>query len=180
MSTDQKPHRPHVRPSTGQHPRRITDIRESSGRHAVEVGQVTGSGYLTDMQGFALPLIFVMIVLMVSGFRILLPEPFPMPLALIGIFAAVGALGSSAFLTYLGLQRARTVDYIDVQKLKRVSIYLHVAEFVLIVAWFNWLIEIIAVSGAVSGPLILSTLVAIIVLRIRRGRLTRRRQLWER
>ena len=169
-----------MRPSTGQHPRRLTDIREASGRHAVEVGETTGGGYLTDIQGFALPLIFMTIVLMVTAFRIFLPDPFPFALAVIGLVAAIGALGSGVFLSYLALSRARTVDYIDVPKLKRTSVFLHIVEAVLIVAWLNWLIEIIAVTGAISGPIFLIALIMIIALRIRRGRLTRRRQLWER
>ena len=169
-----------MRQSTGQHPRRLTDIREASGRHAVEVGQGTGGGYLTDMQGFALPLIFVMIVLMVSAFKLFLPDPFPSPLAVIGLLAALGTLGSGVFLSYLRLRSARTVDYIDVPRLKRTSMILHLVEAVLIVVWLNWLIETIAVTGSISGPIFLIALIMIIALRIRRGRLTRRRQLWER
>jgi len=180
LSAEQQPQKPHVRLSTGQHPRRLTDIREASGRHAVEVGQVTGGGYLTDMQGFALPLIFVMIVLMVTAFKFLLPDPFPAPLAVIGLLAAIGALGSGVFLSYLGLRSAQTVDYIDVPRLKRTSMLLHIVEAVLIVVWLNWLIDTIAVTGSISGPIFLIALIMIIAFRIRRGRLTRRKQLWER
>ena len=172
--------RPHVKPTTQTYPRRVTTIREASGRHAAEVSQTTGGGYLTDMQGFALPLIFVMIVLMVTVFKIFLPDPFPTPLAVIGLLAAIGALGSGVFLSYLGLRSAQTVDYIDVSRLKRTSMFLHIVEAVLIVVWLNWLIETIAVTGAISGPIFLIALIMIIALRIRRGRLTRRRQLWER
>ena len=180
MNSNRQPQRPHVRPPRAQHQRRVTDIRESSGRHAAEVSQTTGGGYLTDMQGFALPLIFVMIVLMVTAFKILLPEPFPFPLAIIGLIGAIGALGSGIFLTYLSLRRAQSVDYIDAPKLKRTSIYLHFAEAVLIIVWLNWLIEIVAGIGSITGVIAMLAIVAILVLRVRRGRLTRRRQLWER
>ena len=173
-------HRPHVKPTTQTNPRRLTDIREASGRHAVEVGQVTGGGYLTDMQGFALPLIFVMIVLMVTAFKIFLPDPFPPPLAVIGLLAALGALGSGVFLSYLGIRNAQTVDYIDVPRLKRTSMFLHIVEAVLIVVWLNWLIEIVAMTGSISGSMFFASLILVIALRIRRGRLTRRKQLWER
>ena len=132
------------------------------------------------MQGFALPLIFVMIALMVTAFKIFLPDPFPIPLAVIGLLATIGALGSGVFLSYLGLRSARTVDYINVPRLKRTSMFIHIIETVLIVVWLNWLIEIIAVTGAISAPIFLIALIMIIALRIRRGRLTRRRQLWER
>ena len=132
------------------------------------------------MQGFALPLIFVMIVLMVTVFKIFLPDPFPPPLAVIGLLAAIGALGSGVFLSYLGLRNAQTVDYIDVPTLKRTSISLHIVEAVLIVVWLNWLIEIIAVTGSISGTMFFASLILVIALRIRRGRLTRRKQLWER
>ena len=172
--------RPHIRPPRAQHQRRVTDIRETSGRHAAEVSQTTGGGYLTDMQGFALPLIFVMVVLMVTAFKILLPEPFPFPLALIGLISAFGALGNGIFLSHLSIRRAQSVDYIDVPKLKRTSIYLHLAELVLIVVWLNWLIDIVAGIGSITGVIAMLTVISILVLRIRRGRLTRRRQLWER
>ena len=99
---------------------------------------------------------------------------------MIGLLAAIGALGSGVFLSYLGLRSAQTVDYIDAPRLKRTSMFIHIVEAVLIVVWLNWLIEIIAVTGAISGPVFLIALVMIIALRIRRGRLTRRRQLWER
>lgn len=180
MNSNRQPQRPHVRPPRAQHQRRVTDIRESSGRHAAEVSQTTGGGYLTDMQGFALPLIFVMIVLMVTAFKFLLPEPFPFPLALIGLISAFGALGSGIFLTYLSVRRAQSVDYIDAPKLRRTSIYLHFAEAVLIIVWLNWLVEIVTGIGSITGPIALLTAISIIALRIRRGRLTRRRQLWER
>ena len=90
MNSDRQPQRPHIRPARAQHQRRVTDIRETSGRHAAEVSQTTGGGYLTDMQGFALPLIFVMVVLMVTVFKFLLPEPFPYTLAIIGFVGAIG------------------------------------------------------------------------------------------
>ena len=180
MNTDQNPQKPYVRPSTSQHSRRLTDIRESSGRHAVEVAQTTGGGYLTDMQGFALPLIFVMIVLMVTAFKFLLPDPFPPPLAVIGFIAAIGTLGTGVFLSYHGLRRAQAVDYINIPSLKRTSMALHIVETLLILVWLNWLIEIIAIPNAVSAPILLIPLITIIALRVRRGRLTRRRQLWER
>ena len=131
------------------------------------------------MQGFALPLIFVMIVLMVTVFKIFLPDPFPPPLAVIGLLAALGALGSGVFLSYLGLRNAQTVDYIDVPKLKRTSMFLHIVEAVLIVVWLNWLTETIAVPGSISGTMFFASLILVIALRIRRGRLTRRKQLWE-
>lgn len=132
------------------------------------------------MQGFALPLIFVMIVLLVTAFKILLPDPFPFPLAVIGLFSGLGAIGTTIFLSFLGVRRAQSVDYIDVSKLKRCSIYLHISEFVLTVAWLNWLIDIVPGSGSITGPIAFLAIIAILVLRIRRGRLTRRRQLWER
>ena len=141
---------------------------------------MTGGGYLTDMQGFALPLIFVMVVLMVTVFKFLLPEPFPYTLAIIGFVGALGALGSGVFLSYLGLRRAQAVDYIDVEKLKRTSILLHIVEAVLIVVWLNWLVTIVTLNGAISGPVFIATLTLVIALRVRRGRLTRRKQLWER
>lgn len=180
MNSNRQPQRPHVRPPQAQHQRRVTDIRETSGRHAAEVSQTAGGGYLTDMQGFALPLIFVMIVLMVTAFKILLSEPFPPPLAIFGLIGAIGALGSGVFLSYLGLRRAQTVDYIDVMKLKRTSVAMHIVELVLIVVWLNWLTNAITLTGAISAPVFLATLVLALALRIRRGRLTRRRHLWER
>ena len=180
MNNSRENQRPHIRPTPGNESRRLTDIGGKSGHHAVIVAQTRGAGYLGDMQGFALPLIFVMIVLMVSVFRIFLPDPFPLPLAVIGLLAAISALASSVFLSYLGLRRARTVDYIDVPRLKRTSMFLHMVEAALIVVWLNWLIEIVAVTGGISGPIFLIALFMIIALRIRRGRLTRRRQLWER
>ena len=171
--------RPHIKPTRSSEPRRLTDISEASGRHAVEVGETTGGGYLTDMQGFALPLVFVMIALMVTAFKFLVPDPFPFARAMIGLIGSIGALGSGVFLSYLGLRNAQTVDYIDVPKLQRTSMFLHIVEAVLIVVWLNWLIEIVAVTGSISGPILLIALIMIIALRIRRGRLTRRRQLWE-
>ncbi len=180
MNSGQQNRRSYVPSSSPGESKRLTDIESKSGHHAVIIGQARGGGYLTDMQGFALPLVFFMIVLMVTAFRIFLPDPFPSPLAVIGLLAAIGALGSGVFLSYLGLRTAQTVDYVDVPRLKRTSMLIHIFEVVLIVAWLNWLIKIVAVGGSISGPVFLVTLIVIIALRIRRGRLTRRRQLWER
>ena len=50
-----------------------------------------------------------MIVLMVTAFKFLLPEPFPYTLAIIGVIGAIGALGSEGF--------CPTLDYVEQRRL---------------------------------------------------------------
>ncbi len=179
MNTDNNP-RPHIRPTTANESRRLTDIGGKSGHHAVIVGQTRGAGYLGDMQGFALPFALFMIVVFVSVMRIWIGGEFPTALIIIGGVAAVGNLGFGIFLSYLFVRNAAGVDYIDAAKVKRVSTYLHVAEAMLVIVWFNWLTSIIELSGTITGPIFMTLFLAIAALRVIRRRQTRRRQLWER
>ena len=156
---------------------RLTDIGGKSGHHAVIIGQTRGAGYLGDMQGFALPFALTVIV---SVFRIWLGPDFPFALSMIGGGSALLAIGFGVFLSVVTTRNAAAVDYIDQAKVKRASIYLHISELVLLIVWLNWLTAAITVSGAISAPLILAAATANMPFRIRRARLTRRWQLWER
>lgn len=64
--------------------------------------------------------------------------------------------------------------------MKRVSIYLHIAEALLLAVWLNWLTSLVDLTGAISGPAFVVAATAVIALRIARRRMTRQRQLWER
>ena len=132
------------------------------------------------MQGFALPFALTMIAVFVSVFRIWMGPDFPVPLSVIGGVSAMLALAFGVFLSVVNIRNAAVVDYIEQAKVKRASIYLHISELVLLIVWLNWLTAAIAVSGAISAPLILAAATANMLFRIRRARLTRRRQLWER
>ena len=179
MNTDNNP-RPHIRTSAPNESRRLTDIGGKSGHHAVIIGQTRGAGYLGDMQGFALPFALFMIVVFVSVMRIWIDGEFPTALIVIGAVAAIGALSFGIFLSYLFVRNAADVDYIDATKVKRISTYLHIAEAMLIIVWFNWLTSLIPITGAISGPIFIILSLAVITLRVIRRRQTRRRQLWER
>ncbi len=170
--------RPHVRPTIANESRRLTDIGGKSGHHAVIVGQTRGAGYLGDMQGFALPFALLMITVFVSVMRIWIGAEFPIALVVIGGISALATLGFGIFLSYLFVRNAAEVDYIDTTKVKRVSVYLHIAEALLIIVWFNWLTTLIDLSGAISGPIFLMFAISVIALRVIRQ--TRRRHLWER
>lgn len=132
------------------------------------------------MQGFALPFVMVMIAVFVSVMRIWLGTDFPLPLTIAGAISACAALGFGIFLSSLIVRNARDADYIDAAKVKRVSTYLHIAEAMIFVVWLNWLTNLIPVTGAVSGPIFLLLIAAVIIFRAVRRRQTRRRQLWER
>lgn len=80
------------------------------------VGQTRGRGYLGDMQGFALPFALVMTAVFVTVMRIFIGTPFPTALIIIGTIAAIGALGFGIFLSYLFVQNADEVDYVDAAK----------------------------------------------------------------
>ena len=176
----QKPSRPHIRQSAANESRRLTDIGGKSGHHAVIVGQTRGAGYLGDMQGFALPFALLMITVFVSVMRIWIGVEFPIALVVIGGISALATLGFGIFLSYLFFRNAAEVDYIDATKVKRVSVYLHIAEALLIMMWFNWLTTLIYLSGAITGPLFLVIAITVITLRVIRRRQTRRGHLWER
>ena len=102
------------------------------------------------MQGFALPFALFMIVVFVSVMRIWIGGEFPAALIVIGVVASLGALSFGVFLSYLFVRNAAGVDYIDAAKVKRVSTYLHVAEGLLVIVWFNWLTSIIERDQAPS------------------------------
>ncbi len=172
--------RPHIRTSAPNESRRLTDIGGKSGHHAVIVGQTRGAGYLGDMQGFALPFALFMIVVFVSVMRIWIGGEFPTALIIIGGVSAVGNLGFGIFLSYLFVRNAAEVDYIDAAKVKRVSVYLHIAEALLVIVWFNWLTSLVPITGAISGPIFIALTIAAITFRVIRRRQTRRRHLWER
>lgn len=144
------------------------------------IGQTRGAGYLGDMQGFALPFALLMITVFVSVMRIWIGAEFPIALVIIGGISALATLGFGIFLSYLFVRNATEVDYIDAIKVKRISTYLHTAEALLIIVWFNWLTSLIPVTGAISGPIFITLAIAVITLRIIRRRQTRRRHLWER
>ena len=144
------------------------------------VGQTRGAGYLGDMQGFALPFALLMITVFVSVMRIWIGADFPIPLVVIGAISALATLGFGIFLSYLFVRNAADVDYIDANKVKRTSTYLHIAESTLVIVWFNWLTSLIPITGAISGPIFITLAIAVITLRIIRRRQTRRRHLWER
>ena len=180
MTGGQQPRKPYVRPSNAGESKRLTDIGGRSGHHAVIIGNARGVGYLGDMQGFALPFALTVIAVIVSVFRIWLGPDFPFALSMIGGASALLAIGFGVFLSVVITRNAAVVDYIDQAKVKRASIYLHISELVLLIVWLNWLTAAIAVSGAISAPLILAAATANMLFRIRRARLTRRRQLWER
>ena len=180
MSGNRGPEKPYVSPSKTGESRRLTDIGGKSGHHAVIIGQARGAGYLGDMQGFALPFALVVIAAMVSALRILLGPEFPLPLTLIGGIAALLSVTFGVFLSFVKARESESVNYIDTAKLKRVSIYLHVVETLFLVIWLNWLTSTMSVSGAVTGLTILTLVISALTLRIWRGRITRRRQLWER
>ena len=178
--SSQQPQRPYVRPDPGRQTRRVSDIRESSGRHAAEVSAASGGGYLSDMQVFALPFALVVVMGMVSAFRIWIGPDFPLPLFVIGAVCALSTLGFGIFVSFTISRKSESLDYVDAPKVNRVSTAIHVVEAMVIVVWLNWLATIIDLSGAISGPAFVSLIVADLVLRITRARLTRRRQLWER
>ncbi len=180
MPNGRQSQRSYVRPSKPNESRRLTDIGGKSGHHAVIVAQTRGRGYLGDMQGFALPFALMMTAVFVTVMRIFIGAPFPTALIIIGTIAAVGALGFGIFLSYLFVHNADEVDYIEAAKVKRVSIYLHIAEALLLAIWLNWLTTLVDLTGALSGPAFVIAATTVIVLRIIRRRLTRRRQLWER
>lgn len=100
-------------------------------------------------------------------------------LAVLGGLSAFIALTFGIFLRYLIIRNAATLDYIDAAKVKRVSVYLHIAEAILLVVWLNWLMNVIGEHGSVSGSMFLAAAASIVALRIIRRRQTRRRQLWE-
>ena len=131
------------------------------------------------MLGFALPFVFVVVAGAVTVFRIFLGLPFPPPLAIIGALSAVGALAFGVFFSYLRLRSVANLDYVDPTQFKNVSIYLHVFETIFIVLWLNWITGMITVPGMIAGPIFLVALIAIVTLRVRRARMIRRRQLWE-
>ena len=180
LSTDQQPPRSYVRPTTPNESRRLTDIGGKSGHHAVIVGQTRGAGYLGDMQGFALPFALLMIAVFVSVMRIWIGADFPIALVVIGGISAFATLGFGIFLSYLFVRNAAEVDYIDANTVKRISTYLHIAEAMLVIVWFNWLTSLIPITGAISGPVFTALAIAVITLRVIRRRQTRRRHLWER
>ena len=144
------------------------------------VGQTRGAGYLGDMQGFALPFTLLMIAVFVSVMRIWIGAEFPIALVVIGGISALATLGFGIFLSYLFVRNAAEVDYIDANKVKRISTYLHIAEALLILVWFNWITTLVDLSGAISGPLLLVLAITVITLRVIRRRQTRSRHLWER
>ena len=180
MSTDQEPQRSYVRPTTPNESRRLTDIGGKSGHHAVIISQTRGTGYLGDMQGFALPFALSMITVFVSVMRIWIGADFPNPLVIIGGISTFATLGFGIFLSYLIVRNAAAVNYINAAQVKRVSIYLHIVEFSLIIVWLNWITTLIHLSGAITGPIFLILAVSVIALRVIRRRQTRRRHLWER
>ena len=132
------------------------------------------------MQGFALPFTLLMIAVFVSVMRIWIGAEFPIALVVIGGISALATLGFGIFLSYLFVRNAAEVDYIDAKKVKRISTYLHIAEALLIIVWFNWLTTLVDLSGAISGPLFLVLALTVITLRVPRRHQTRRRHLWER
>ena len=144
------------------------------------VGQTRGAGYLGDMQGFALPFTLLMIAVFVSVMRIWIGAEFPIALVVIGGISALTTLGFGIFLSYLYVRNATEVDYIDATRVKRLSTYLHIAEALLIIVWFNWITTMVDLSGAISGPLFLVLAITVITLRVIRRHQTRRRHLWER
>ena len=180
MNDPRENQKPHIRSTPGNESRRLTDIGGKSGHHAVIVAQTRGAGYLGDMQGFALPFALFMIAVFVSVMRIWIGPEFPAALTIIGGISAFLALAFAIFLSYLIVRNAADIDYIDAAKVKRVSIYLHVAETLLLVVWLNWLTSVTDLSGAISGPIFLVLATSVISLRIARRNQTRRRHLWER
>ena len=145
----------------------------------LEAPVTSATGYLGDMQGFALPFALTVIAVIVSVFRIWLGPDFPFALSMNPGGSALLAIGFGVFLSVVMTRNAAAVDYIEQAKVKRASIYLQISELVLLIVWLNWLTAAIAVSGAISAPLILAAATANMLFR-RRARLTRRRQLWER
>ncbi len=180
MSNRPDNQRPYVTPTPANEERRITDIRERSGTHTEHLLDSRGRGYLTDMQGNVGPLMLFSVAMLVTVYRIVMGTPFPVALAIIGFVSASGAFALSIVKSVLQYRTAALLDYVDEAKFRRMSIWMHTIEAFFIIAWLNWLTDLLPLSSAISGSITFAAIAIAVAVRVWRARLSRRRQLWER